>query len=188
MAITRVFSVNKLGFFWNLIGFMGLKNNSDEFALKHRRENTLPLSTIDCKLLEYPWPNDRHYKYELNSMVIGNLSKSYLPLQKSLISAQTLEMTNYALNPTQVKRVAKSKKEIDPKDLVFLTPKGSSDTQKSRPIVPWLRRTEYVSSENRQYGKASTTAKAKYALQNTQLLELHRVLILIKLLNKEERE
>lgn len=139
-----------------------MKNQNDEFALKYKRENTLPLSLVDCKLLDYPWTNDRHYKYELNSMVIGSRSKQYLPIQKSEISAQTLEMTNYALNPTQVKRVAKSKKEIDPKDLVLLTPKGSSDVQKSRPIVPWLRRTEYVSSESKQYGKASTVSKQKY--------------------------
>jgi hypothetical protein len=144
-----------LGYF-----LMGLKN-SDEFALKHRRENDLPLSVVDCKLLDYPWENDRHYKYELNSMVVGNRSKQYLPDQKSEISAQTLEMTNYALNPTQVKRVAKSKKEIDQRDLVFLTPKGSSDVQKSRPVVPWLRRTEYVSTESKQYGKASTLSTAK---------------------------
>jgi RNA polymerase II-associated factor 1 len=137
------------------------KSTTDDFALKHKRENDLPLSLVDCKLLDFPWAQDRHYKYEINSMVLGSRSKQYLPIQKSEISAQTLEMTNYALNPTQVKKVAKSKKEIDPRDLVLLTPKGSSDVQKSRPIVPWLRRTEYVSSESKQYGKASTMSKQK---------------------------
>lgn len=137
------------------------KSTTDDFALKHKRENDLPLSLVDCKLLEFPWPKDRHYKYENNSMVLGRRSKHYLPIQKSEISAQTLEMTLYSLNPTQVKKVAKSKKEIDFKDLVLLTLKGSSDVQKSRPIVPWLRRTEYVSSESKQYGKASTMSKQK---------------------------
>ena len=56
-----------------------------------------------------------------------------------------------------VKRTPKSKQELDPHDWILLTPHTKASevksTSKARPSVPWLRRTEYISSEGKQFGR-----------------------------------
>lgn len=63
-----------------------------------------------------------------------------------------------------VKRTLKTKQELVPEDHVLLTPFVKADEKvigKTRTNVSWLRRTEYISSEGRVFGKA------KYVHTNT---------------------
>jgi RNA polymerase II-associated factor 1 len=49
-----------------------------EFSVHLKRENPLPLVPVDPKLLDYPFPPDRHYKYESCSLYRTAQQKLYL--------------------------------------------------------------------------------------------------------------
>ena len=49
-----------------------------EFSVHLKRENPLPLIPVDPKLLDFPFPEDRHYKYEQCSLLRNAQQKMYL--------------------------------------------------------------------------------------------------------------
>ena len=60
----------------------------------------------------------------------------------------------YAL--LQPKKTPKDKREMKVDDWDLLVPgtKATTSEKPARPNVPWLRRTEYISSEGRTFGKS----------------------------------
>ncbi|KAJ3200158.1 RNA polymerase-associated factor, partial [Clydaea vesicula] len=119
-----------------------------EFAIRIKYLNPLPDVPFDPKLVELPIESDRDYKFQHSSLY---------ETQNDLISdsTQKLDFLKMGYFERSFKNGSEEKltpKTVDPKDLPLLTkPADASNKLKkrviARPIVPWLRRTEYISSD-----------------------------------------
>ncbi|KAH6565609.1 hypothetical protein BASA62_007109 [Batrachochytrium salamandrivorans] len=141
-----------------------------DFALKVAYRNALPDIPFDPKLLEHPFPEDRHYRYTTNSLYASTPYHVYtaddengLPL--NMLAQGYLE--NAFRNP-HAKRPLPNPDGLDLEDRALLvrptdvklasaTATASGEVTRMRPIVPWLRRTEYVGVEGKTFGRRADT-------------------------------
>ncbi|KAI8922651.1 RNA polymerase II-associated [Entophlyctis helioformis] len=127
-----------------------------EFVHKVKYRNDLPEIPFDPKLLEYPYPEDRLYRFQANSLYASTPYPLYTaddeaglplcPIAHGLIEQafrnERIEEPTVPLDPEDRALLAQPTLRVD----------GSAPAR-LRPIVPWLRRTEYISLEGRTFGR-----------------------------------
>ncbi len=107
-------------------------------------------------MIEYPLPADRFYKWSSNALIDN--APYPIELQQE-ISLDLLDLGHY--EQVLVKKgffvngfyIGLEKVAMEPADDILMAqPTDNSVTERSvsrlRPIVPWLRKTEYISSEH----------------------------------------
>jgi Paf1 len=117
---------------------------------------------FDPKLLKYPHPDDRLYKCFESSLMKkhrydlvhpdGDQGLSCNPFEMGFLERATKNPngTDFLIQEKLVPR----KDLLDPKDLQLLVgPVEKMAKTKEAPVVPWLRRTEYISSERASFGR-----------------------------------
>lgn len=121
-------------------------DRSVDFICKVKYTNTLPDLPFDPKFLESPFPMirrfidykhtslERNYKYEL-------LTEPCLGMKLDLIDP----LTYYLPNPENIPPIDPADERLLDDETVSNT--NSKRTLQHRKVVPWMRKTEYISSE-----------------------------------------
>jgi hypothetical protein len=134
-------------------------NEAKEFLYRQRYTNELPIIPIDPKLVNF-LPSDRHYKYSDNTL-----------FQNYPLNIDTPDVENgFGCRPLQygyLERAFRGDDEptsdiLHPEDKALLAKPRVSKSVFSRPIVPWLRRTEYISSDTKTFGRQVDDIEEKY--------------------------
>ncbi|KAJ3299682.1 RNA polymerase-associated factor, partial [Kappamyces sp. JEL0829] len=139
-----------------------------EFAFNVRYKNDLPAVPFDPKLLAYPHPKDRLYAYKdctiLKEHTYGLIhpdGEQGLPCTSAALAALARAVTH----PDE--KLLPRKDLLDPKDVALLARPVEKKTEtKEIPNVPWLRRTEYISTEKSMYGRRTNTIEMGMSVKN----------------------
>lgn len=132
-----------------------------EFLYSLRFKNELPIIPIGPKLLEVV-SQDRLYKYSQTSL---HQNYQYPIITDDIENGMGINVLKYFLIKQSGSlermfyKLPLAKKEIHKDDLILLEKPVDKSKQpivnRPRPIVPWLRRTEYISADHKQFGRLS---------------------------------
>jgi RNA polymerase II-associated factor 1 len=112
----------------------------------------LPLIPFDPKLLQYPHAVDRHYKYFDYSLLKDHQYELIHPDGDWGIGCNPFEMGYLEQQLKGAEKLVPRKELLDEKDQeLLIDPVAKKDTAVGS--VPWLRRTEYISTERNVYGR-----------------------------------
>ena len=157
---------------------MNYRKPGQEFAFHFRFKNDLPSVPFDPKLLAYPHGADRLYKY-FESTILKSEKEDYIhPDGDQGLGCNPFELgflERAMRNPTgtnlpmwicfiienllshqcaAVEKLVPRKDLLDPKDIALLAkPVERKVEAKQIPNVPWLHRTEYISTERSAFGR-----------------------------------
>jgi len=135
------------------------KKLGQDFAWKLRYQNTLPSQPFEPKLVDFPFAVDRDYRYNPTSLY----DTAPLPLYH-VQDLNFLKMGLFDLPDSGNVR-------LDEKDRLLLAKPATNEKKDRkivsapRPTVPWLRRTEYISSEQKRSGIQPTLSASSRDLR-----------------------
>lgn len=138
-----------------------------EFICRIKYSNSLPPQQFLPKSLIYPFPSDHLYSYKKTTLVENTPHNLLLPDQPiDLIKLGIFDLQNIEQPP----KVNIKNAKVDPKDEPLLAQPVDRLTNgmagsRARPLVPWLRRTEYIGSESTQYGRQKEDRSAAADIQ-----------------------
>ncbi|KAI9143956.1 Paf1-domain-containing protein [Paraphysoderma sedebokerense] len=138
-----------------------------EFICRIKYSNSLPPQQFLPKSLIYPFPSDHLYSYKKTTLVENTPHNLLLPDQPiDLIKLGVFDLQNIEQPP----KVNIKNAKVDPKDEPLLAQPADRFTNgmagsRARPLVPWLRRTEYIGSESTQYGRQREDRSAAADIQ-----------------------
>ncbi|KAJ3088239.1 hypothetical protein HK102_009194 [Quaeritorhiza haematococci] len=146
------------------------KKVGQDFACKVKYLNPLPDLPFEPKLLPYPFPADRDYRYSRNSLYVNTPFEAYAAEEEHGVPVDLMKLGVFerALKRPD-ERLEPNPEALDPEDRALLVRPPDQTAAKTisrpRPIVPWLRRTEYISAEtSRTTGTKSESVETKMGI------------------------
>ncbi|KAI8915762.1 RNA polymerase II-associated [Gorgonomyces haynaldii] len=136
------------------------KTQYREFLFKTRYKNDLGIIPCDPKLVDF-LPADRHYRYTDNSIYSNALLSIEVPDGVNGFGCKPLE--HGFLERALLNQKDKEPIKLSESDQKLMVPPMTVDKQASRPrpVVPWLRRTEYIAADSKQYGRVTENKESK---------------------------
>ncbi|KAL2915135.1 RNA polymerase-associated factor [Polyrhizophydium stewartii] len=129
-----------------------------EFAYKLKFRNDLPDVPFDPKLLEHPFAEDRLYKYTPNTLHATTPCAMYMPHDDNGMVLGLLAnglLAQEFRRPHELRRMP-NPDSLDEADRALLAQPREvvkDAPARERPVVPWLRRTEYIAATSRSFGR-----------------------------------
>ncbi|KAJ3276802.1 RNA polymerase-associated factor [Terramyces sp. JEL0728] len=131
------------------------KKTGQDFAFKLRYHCELPQVPFDPVLLKYPHAADRYYKYKETSLHSNYKYELVHPDGDQGLPCNPFQL-GFCEKEFQTPNYKLTKQKLDPKDeALMIKPVDKKLDSQGVINVPWLRRTEFISSQRNAYGRGS---------------------------------
>lgn len=119
--------------------------------------NTLPDIPFDPKFITYPFESNRFVQYKPTSLE-RNYKHDLLTEHDLGVTIDLINPNTYAIDPNELSLHAEDEKLLEEESLA---PQDSKRSRHHNKIVPWLKKTEYISTEFNRYGHSSEKTETK---------------------------
>lgn len=136
---------------------------STSLAVKVKYNNTLPDIPFDPKFLVNPLDISRYIGYETTSLEQNSKHELLTPMDLG-VDIDLILPERYAIPQDPVHDPEDEKLINDDEPLLMSTrksPRGKPHSQLHNKVVPWLKKTEYISTEYNRYGANSEKTETK---------------------------
>ncbi|KAI1286350.1 RNA polymerase II-associated factor 1 -like protein [Halotydeus destructor] len=141
------------------------QERKSELLCRVKWNNTLPDIPFDPKFITYPFDSNRFVSYKPTS-----LEKSY---KHDLVAEHDLGVNIDLINPETYATVPEGQNFLSPEDERLLDDDANTSlgggnmslnekrSKQHNKVVPWLKKTEYISTEFNRYGASSEKSETK---------------------------